>query len=131
MSKKKKIGLTIIMPLSIGVVVGLSIVGFMVISAAVKGPGAVNPAAGVAASSEAVHDHGAMEHDHGAMMMQVKPDCDFQDFVGQPVDQAALDDLKRPVRILPPNAAATMDYNPERVNVHTDEAGVVTKVDCN
>ena len=34
------------------------------------------------------------------------------------------------VRVLGPNDAATMDYNPERANVRVDAAGTVTSVDC-
>lgn len=35
-----------------------------------------------------------------------------------------------PHRILGPNDVATMDYRPDRLNIMTDEAGVVTEVKC-
>ena len=43
--------------------------------------------------------------------------------------------LGRPIpyklyRVIPPNAAVTMDYNPERLNVYTDDAGIIIKAKC-
>ncbi len=35
-----------------------------------------------------------------------------------------------PVRILPPNAMVTMDFNPERLNIDVDENGKVTGARC-
>ncbi len=40
------------------------------------------------------------------------------------------DGLPVPVRVIDPNDAVTQDFNPQRVNVRTDEAGTVTAVDC-
>lgn len=56
--------------------------------------------------------------------------CDFADWVGKPVDQEAVDATKRPFRILPPGAMATMDHITDRLNIHTDEDGIVTSVTC-
>jgi hypothetical protein len=56
--------------------------------------------------------------------------CDFEQWVGQPVDESAVKETGRAYRILPPNAAATMDFNPERINVMIDDQGVVTAVRC-
>lgn len=36
----------------------------------------------------------------------------------------------RAVRVLPPGAMATMDYSPTRLNIHTDEAGVIKMFAC-
>lgn len=59
-----------------------------------------------------------------------EPPCDFDHWTGKPVDEQALKETGRPYRILPPGSMATMDYVPERINVHTDEEGIVTKVKC-
>jgi hypothetical protein len=45
--------------------------------------------------------------------------CDFSAWVGRPVDEDAVKETGRPYRILPPGSMATMDYSPERINVHT------------
>ncbi|MEO1014985.1 MAG: I78 family peptidase inhibitor [Pseudomonadota bacterium] len=36
----------------------------------------------------------------------------------------------RKVRVLKPGAIATMDYSPNRLNIHVDEDGVITRVRC-
>ena len=36
----------------------------------------------------------------------------------------------RPVRIVGPNMAMTMDYNPERLNVDIDSQGRITRIWC-
>ncbi|GEM_PF-3109871 len=58
------------------------------------------------------------------------PACDFAMWVGQPVNEETVKATGRPYRILPPGSMATMDYSAERINVHTDDAGVVTEVTC-
>ncbi len=56
--------------------------------------------------------------------------CSFNEWVGQEVDEDAVKAVGRPYRILGPNAAATMDFNPERINVIVDDKNVVTVVRC-
>jgi hypothetical protein len=56
--------------------------------------------------------------------------CDFSPWVGHPVDEDAVKATQRPYRILPPGAMATMDYSPQRINLDTDENGIVTRVHC-
>ncbi len=56
--------------------------------------------------------------------------CDFDQWVGNAVDEEAVKAVGRVYRILPPHAAATMDFNPERINVMIDDKGVVTAVRC-
>lgn len=56
--------------------------------------------------------------------------CSFNDWVGKEVDEDAVKAAGRPYRILGPNAAATMDFNPERINVIVDDNNVVTVVRC-
>lgn len=58
------------------------------------------------------------------------PACDFAQWVGQPVNEEALKATGRPYRILPPGAMATMDYSASRINVHTDDSGIVIDVRC-
>ena len=36
----------------------------------------------------------------------------------------------RPLRIIPPNSAVTMDYRAERLNVDIDENGLVVRIWC-
>ena len=35
-----------------------------------------------------------------------------------------------PHRILPPNAIVTMDYSPHRLNIYTDDKGIITDARC-
>jgi hypothetical protein len=53
-----------------------------------------------------------------------------QDWVGQSV--AALNDVDLPegTRVLFPTTPATMDYNPERMNVSVDAADRISRVYC-
>ena len=55
--------------------------------------------------------------------------CDFEGWVGKPVDEAAIKELGRPYRILKPGDMMTMDHNPDRINVEHDN-GAVTRVFC-
>jgi hypothetical protein len=56
--------------------------------------------------------------------------CDFEGWVGKPVDEAAVKETGRVYRILKPDSMMTMDHNPERINVVHDEDGKVTRVWC-
>jgi len=35
-----------------------------------------------------------------------------------------------PLRIIPPGTAVTMDHRPDRLNVETDAAGIITRIFC-
>lgn len=52
------------------------------------------------------------------------------EFVGQPAVEVAAIETPGPVRILGPNDLMTLDFNPERLNILTDEAGIVTELSC-
>jgi hypothetical protein len=54
----------------------------------------------------------------------------LQDLVGEPVAGHEFDSNNRPVRIIPPGTAVTMDFNPERLNVETDADGVIVRIYC-
>lgn len=56
--------------------------------------------------------------------------CDFEEWVGFPIDEQALKAKKRPYRILRPGDAATMDFNPERINVEVNDNDIVLSVHC-
>jgi hypothetical protein len=56
--------------------------------------------------------------------------CDFEEWVGSPVDEAAVKATGRVYRLLKPDSMMTMDHNPERINVVHDNDGVVTRVWC-
>ncbi|MEO1658509.1 MAG: I78 family peptidase inhibitor [Pseudomonadota bacterium] len=53
----------------------------------------------------------------------------YQSFVGQPLAAVTYpDDLR--VRVLRPGAMVTMEYSAERMNIHVDKDGTITKVIC-
>lgn len=54
----------------------------------------------------------------------------YQDLVGQPRSEAEAVDWPEPFRIVGPDTAVTMDFNPERINIVYDENDVVTRIDC-
>jgi hypothetical protein len=51
----------------------------------------------------------------------------LQDLIGQAVEDKSFD---APVRIIPPGSAVTMDHRPDRLNVETDDAGIITRIYC-
>ncbi len=52
------------------------------------------------------------------------------EWIGQKVNNSALRKTGKPFRVLPPNSMMTMDHNPERINVHVDEHGIIEDVKC-
>ena len=56
----------------------------------------------------------------------------LQHLVGQPVapNEAEFETDNRPVRLIPPGTAVTMDHRPDRLNVDLDENDVITKIWC-
>lgn len=55
--------------------------------------------------------------------------CDFESWIGLPLNEDAIKDTGRPYRILKPDDMMTMDHNPERINVE-HSGGKVTRVWC-
>lgn len=55
---------------------------------------------------------------------------EFEGFVGQPA--SVLDTLPttRPVRLVPPGAIVTNEYNPQRVNVDVNASNMIVGVRC-
>lgn len=59
------------------------------------------------------------------------PNCgDHMDLIGKNASEIDQTSFDKPVRVLGPDSAATMDYNPERINIHTDAVGKVIDVRC-
>jgi len=54
----------------------------------------------------------------------------YQSAVGTPHEAHDFTDPDRPVRIIPPNSAVTMDHRPDRLNIDIDEDGVITRIWC-
>ena len=44
--------------------------------------------------------------------------------------KAAVKATNRPYRVLAPDSMATQDFSPDRINLNTDAAGIVTSVTC-
>lgn len=53
----------------------------------------------------------------------------YQSLIGTPVDPAAFAGHAA-LRIIPPGTAVTMDYRPDRLNVETDDSGIITRITC-
>ncbi len=76
---------------------------------------------------------GGAEDDYTPPSDDVAPACDFQQWVGKPIDEAdaAAKATGRPYRILKPGAIVTQEYSAERINLHSDEEGkTVMSVTC-
>jgi hypothetical protein len=59
------------------------------------------------------------------------PPCGHQDLLGKKITDVDLKAFTAPVRVLTPGAAATMDYNPERLNFIIEEkTDVILEVTC-
>lgn len=66
------------------------------------------------------------------MQQQCSADS-FQSFVGQKLTSEITENIRSKagvVRILRPNDAATMEYNPTRVNVHLDKDDRIAMITC-
>jgi hypothetical protein len=50
--------------------------------------------------------------------------------IGMSSDQLESTLLLLPIRVIRPNAIVTQDYRPNRLNVHVDDAGTVTRLSC-
>ena len=51
-------------------------------------------------------------------------------YVGGPVTAFDIDGYGKPVRLVPPGALVTQEYLPQRLNIETDAAGVITRFWC-
>ena len=60
------------------------------------------------------------------------PTCEtYVEWTGKPIREIDLSILdNRPYRILKPDSIVTMDYSPDRLNIHTDNDGIILQQDC-
>lgn len=60
------------------------------------------------------------------------PTCEtYPEWMGAPIGQVDLGILgDRPYRVLKPDSMATMDYSPDRLNIHTTDEGIIIQQDC-
>jgi len=56
--------------------------------------------------------------------------AEYAALIGTPQADHDFSNASRPHRIIPPNSAITMDYNPERLNVDVTSDGVITRFWC-
>ncbi len=57
-------------------------------------------------------------------------ECEFAHWLGAPVEESRLKQTGRPYIILPPRLNVRMNVDSTRINVRTDDAGVVTEIRC-
>ncbi|WP_397544685.1 I78 family peptidase inhibitor [Roseovarius salis] len=55
---------------------------------------------------------------------------ELQHLVGQPAAEHAFGTGSQQVRVIPPGLSVTMDYVPDRLNVETDENGIIKRIYC-
>ena len=54
----------------------------------------------------------------------------LQDLVGQSAKKLEVMRFAKPVRIIRPGMAVTMDYSAERLNIEINEAKIISRVSC-
>ena len=54
----------------------------------------------------------------------------MQSLVGQPLAAVDRATLQQPYRIIGPDMAVTMDWNPERLNIEHDASETITRISC-
>ncbi|WP_208352202.1 I78 family peptidase inhibitor [Pseudaestuariivita rosea] len=55
---------------------------------------------------------------------------EFPFLIGQTTDDLEETKILQPVRIIRPGAIVTQDYLPQRMNIHVNNAGTVTRLSC-
>jgi hypothetical protein len=63
---------------------------------------------------------------------QTTPSCTtYVEWTGKNIDEMDMSVLEdREYRIIRPDSMVTMDFVPERLNIHVDENGTIIKQDC-
>jgi hypothetical protein len=92
--------------------------------------GSTDEGMGLPGSSAEGEEQGAAPEAETPAMPAARTACSFPQWVGKPVDEAAVKAQDRPYRILKPGAPMTMDYSPARIDLKVDDNGVVTEVTC-
>ncbi len=135
MDKKQKIRVVVIFPTLIVVVILSAVVYFVLQAGAVT---SVEPSAAAhEAMTHVTTEHAAdntMPEVHEAMENNEEEalSCAFDFLIGLDAGAAVeqILPLGRPYRVLGPGDAATMDFVEERINLQTDDTGIVVAVTC-
>ena len=63
---------------------------------------------------------------------QATPSCEtYVEWTGKNINEIDLSVLgDRPHRVVKPDSMVTMDYIPDRLNIHTTEDGIILQQDC-
>ena len=56
--------------------------------------------------------------------------AEVEGLVGQNIAAVTMPAREDPVRVIKPGQAITLDFNPSRLNIDLDSAGVITRVWC-
>lgn len=139
MDKKQKIRTVVIIPvIATLIVVGGGIYFVLQVAASGGNMGTIyspqmgevsDPADMMVASDETITNTDVTDPSAEAPVL-TEAECNYNGWVGQPVDEEAIRAVGRPYRILLPDSMATMDFSPQRINVMIDEHNVVTAVRC-
>ena len=54
----------------------------------------------------------------------------LQNLVGGPAKLVTSPNIENPIRVIAPGQLVTEDYQPDRINVHTDAKGNVLSISC-
>lgn len=133
MDKKQKFRVVVIVPVIATVIIAGLAIYFVLQVAASGGQGGTTYSPQMGEVSDPAHmtvANGDAGENAQEAPVTIEAECNYNDWVGQPVDEEAVKATGRPYRILKPDSAATMDFNPERINVLVDDHDVVTAVRC-
>ena len=132
MDKKKKFSIVIMIPVIATVIIaGLTIYFVLQVGASGSGHRGVTYSPEMGQIADPADMTIASSDDAtGEVPAIAEGECSFADWVGHAVNEDSVKATGRPYRILKPNAAATMDYSPERINIIVDDKDVVTAVRC-
>lgn len=135
MDKKKKFRIVVVVPVLVTVLVaGLAIYFVLQVGASGGGHTGVtySPEMGqVADPSDMTMANSENAAESGDEIPAItEAECNYNEWVGQSVNEDAVKATGRPYRILGPNSMATMDFSPQRINVMVDDKNLVTAVRC-
>ena len=134
MDKKKKFRVVVMIPVIATVIIaGLTIYFVLQVGASGGGHTGVTYSPEMAQVADPAHMAVAsseVETVQGEIPAITEAECSFADWVGHAVNEDTVKATGRPYRILKPNAAATRDFSPERINVLIDDKDIVTAVRC-
>ena len=135
MNKKQKFRIVVVVPVLVTVLVaGMAIYFVLQVGASGGGHTGVtySPEMGeVASPADMTVASGEVAGNGGDEPPAItEAECNYNEWVGQSVNEDTVKATGRPYRILGPNSMATMDFSPQRINVIVDDKKVVTAVRC-